>query len=166
MDITPISGHTTYGATKDGRIFCLRTEKELKYQNSVDNYKRVYLINKDGTKQYSVARLIGTTFIPNPENKPEIDHIDRNRQNNNVNNLKWATDEEQCLNKKGWGKFPRFIHLEKDNEKNRTYECFRIYIKNTTLKYSKRYPTYLYSLEEVIKERNIILKEYNIPITD
>ena len=166
MDITPIPNHITYGATKDGRIFCLRTEKELHLGNSTNDYKRVYLTNKEGTKPYSVARLIGLTFIPNPDNKPEIDHIDRDRTNNNVSNLRWANDEEQSLNRKGWGQFPKFIHFEKDNEKNRTYECFRIHIKNTTLKYSKRFPTYIYTIEQVIECRNKILKEHNIPITD
>jgi hypothetical protein len=46
-----------------------------------------------------VHLLVAKTFIPNPENKPTIDHIDQNKLNNNVENLRWATYSEQCINR-------------------------------------------------------------------
>ena len=48
---------------------------------------------------FSAHRLVGLAFIPNPENKPTIDHDDRNRSNNRLDNLMWATQKEQLENR-------------------------------------------------------------------
>jgi hypothetical protein len=59
----------------------------------------VVTLCKNGFKtKYYIHRLIGIQFIPNPENKSTIDHIDRNRTNNNFQNIRWATQSEQNHN--------------------------------------------------------------------
>lgn len=45
--------------------------------------------------QYRVHRLVAETFLPNPDNKPTVDHINRIRDDNRVDNLRWATHREQ-----------------------------------------------------------------------
>lgn len=53
----------------------------------------------NGEKVYvTIHRLVAEAFIPNPENKPFVDHIDGNRANNNVSNLRWVTPEENANN--------------------------------------------------------------------
>lgn len=49
-------------------------------------------------RNYAVHRAVAECFIPNPDNKPTVDHIDRNRSNNCVSNLRWATHSEQRIN--------------------------------------------------------------------
>lgn len=65
-------------------------------------YKNGYLsvcISKDGRiKRTSVHRLVAKAFIPNPLNKPCIDHINANITDNNVNNLRWVTVKENNQN--------------------------------------------------------------------
>ena len=46
-----------------------------------------------------VYRAVAQLFIPNPENKPTVDHIDRNSLNDRVDNLRWCTMKEQCQNR-------------------------------------------------------------------
>lgn len=60
--------------------------------------KKGYLVTTIGDKQYRVHRLIAETFLPNPENKPTVDHIDRDRLNNSLSNLRWASLSEQKNN--------------------------------------------------------------------
>ena len=61
-----------------------------------------YKLYKDGEKLKAshllLHRLLGIQFIPNPENKPTIDHKDQDKLNNDLSNLRWATHLEQHYN--------------------------------------------------------------------
>ena len=50
-------------------------------------------------KMYVVHRLVAEMYIPNPDNKPFVDHIDKNKQNNHYTNLRWATRSENGSNR-------------------------------------------------------------------
>lgn len=66
--------------------------KELKQRDNIANYFIVDLC-KDGIveKGCRVHRLVADAFIPNPNNLPEVNHLDGDRKNNNVSNLEWCT---------------------------------------------------------------------------
>lgn len=63
-------------------------------------YFTVTLYKEHEAKIYWIHRLVAMAFLPNPDNKREVDHIDTNPKNNNVENLRWATRKENCNNER------------------------------------------------------------------
>ena len=73
-------------------------ERILAQSNTTSGYLNVNL-SKDGiARVYQVHRLVATAFIENSDNKPQVDHIDNNKHNNNANNLRWVTEKENMGN--------------------------------------------------------------------
>lgn len=71
----------------------------LKPKNNGYDYLHVDLYNNNKTKRFKIHRLVAEAFIPNPDNKPYIDHINTIRTDNCTKNLKWVTHKENCNNK-------------------------------------------------------------------
>ena len=90
-------GYTVY---ENGDIMGKKGKKMLKPAKNKKGYLRVN-IYIDKKKHYmSVHRIVALCYIPNPDNKPTVDHIlSKEITNNNVNNLRWATRSEQNINK-------------------------------------------------------------------
>lgn len=61
---------------------------------SLTKYQYVYIGYKGERKNKLVHRLVSEAFLPNPENKPQVNHKDGNGCNNNVDNLEWSTQSE------------------------------------------------------------------------
>lgn len=90
---------------KDGKLKKYH-ERLLKPDTSVikRGYARVTL-SKDGiVTRYQVHRLVAGAFIPNPENKPFINHIDNNGLNNHVDNLEWCSHSENMIHAQKQGR--------------------------------------------------------------
>lgn len=66
----------------------------LKPQKDKDGYLAYSVSYKGKNYRVSQHRSVAKTFIPNPENKPQVNHIDSSRDNNHVSNLEWVTPEE------------------------------------------------------------------------
>lgn len=89
-----------YIISEDGNIYSKWFNKNLERKPSNDGYVRVTLKCKDGKKRhYLKHRVIAYYFIPNPEKKPEIDHINTIKTDNRVENLRWVTSSENSKNK-------------------------------------------------------------------
>lgn len=69
-------------------------KKIMKQSRTTTGYKKVELYKDGKRKSHKVHRLVAIAFIPNPKNKPHINHIDGNTVNNSVDNLEWCTPKE------------------------------------------------------------------------
>jgi hypothetical protein len=87
-----LDGLSGYYITDDGRVF--HGERELKTYRDKDSYVLIGITVKRKTTTYKVHRLVAQAFIDNPDNLPEVNHIDGNKWNNCVDNLEWVSHRE------------------------------------------------------------------------
>lgn len=101
MEERVLTDFPNYSITNTGIIKNINKNKIITGTRGRDGYHSVKLSNQLGErKSCKVHRLVAITFLQNPDNKPTVDHIDRDKTNNNVTNLRWATSTEQSQNKK------------------------------------------------------------------
>lgn len=100
-DFEYIKGYENlYKINKKGEIYSCFYKKLFKKLESEDGYYYVDLTKNKKRKKSYIHRLLALQYIDNPENKPEVDHIDVNNKNNNLENLRWVTRIENQQNRK------------------------------------------------------------------
>lgn len=80
--------------TRNDGIVQFKKGKNMNLRENDDGYLIVHLSKNGKGKYYSVHTLVAKAFIPNPDNLPEVNHIDFNRKNNVYTNLNWMTHKE------------------------------------------------------------------------
>ena len=149
----PVIGYEgLYEVSNSGEIksiFYGKNPKILKKSKTTTGYYKIELSKNKKRKSFKVHRLVAIAFIPNIENKPNINHIDGNPLNNNIDNLEWCTQKENV------------IHAVEIGLKSKTYisknELRRLYLV-------EKKP--VRKLEEIYSVSNTVicdrLKEYGI----
>ena len=102
MNWARIAGYPEYAVSTDGQVLSIRTGQFRVLTPMEKGYLKVNLTGEDG-KQHTrkVGRLVAVHHIPNPENKPQVNHKDRVKANNSVTNLEWATHMENVNHWRG-----------------------------------------------------------------
>ena len=100
-DVVGYEGY--YQVSNLGRVKSLnyrgsKKEKILATNLERTGYVRTHLCKEGQHKTIRIHRLVAEAFLPNPDNKNCIDHINTNRADNRVENLRWVTHEENCNN--------------------------------------------------------------------
>ena len=137
-----------------GTGFYIKKGIPMKKSPTSTGYYKIRLTNKNGiAKEYKIHRLVAFAFIPNPDNKPNINHIDGNPINNHVSNLEWCTQSENLYH--AYEKRLRDSRLHEFREEIiRDYTRLDISIK----KLSEKYMCSQISISKMLKRNGIEIK--------
>ena len=94
-----IKGFENYSVSNLGNIKNIKTDRVLKPGINSKGYYTVSLRSDGKSYTKKIHKLVAEYFIVNPYNKQCVDHIDNNKLNNNVNNLRYCTQQENCMNR-------------------------------------------------------------------
>ena len=92
-----IDGFENYEVSNLGRVKNIKSGRILKPKLRRDGYLGFRLYENNKQKYLLLHRIIATAFIDNPEEKPQVNHIDENKLNNDLSNLEWCTAKENMI---------------------------------------------------------------------
>ena len=115
----PIKGFEgLYNVNQDGVVMSIPrngTSKSVKYRSGTEmlsrggkKYRAIILAKNGSQKRFLIHRLVAESFIPNPENKPQVNHKDNNGLNNVLDNLEWVTPKENIQHAISSGSFDNY----------------------------------------------------------
>ena len=165
-----VDGFSRYVICRHGNVVNDETKRVLNGTVNNRGYRMYNLQTDEGTnKLMSGHRLVALAFIPNPEQKQMVDHEDRNKTNNHISNLRWATNGENQINtglRKRKIKGDGFRHIRRTTMSGNA-EYYRLQIRrNGKLIVCNNYRTDQYTIDQIVKIRNEFYKKHDIAIED
>ena len=115
-----INNYPNYLIYDDGRVYNQKFKRFLKPGKSKNGYLLVDLSHQKKRKTHSIHRLVALHYIDNPENKKTVDHINRDKTDNRIENLRWATgieqNENRCIPKNNTSGHKGISYKKKENK--------------------------------------------------
>lgn len=150
-----IPSYPNYQVTIDGKVKNIKTNRYLKPSLNTKGYQFITLCNNGKRKQKTIHRLMGDFFLENFYNYPTIDHINRNKLDNRLKNLRWASYKMQNNNQnlttiQHTDNKLKQLHITKDRN------TYRVLINNKKIRFSGNFGT----LKEAIKTRDQIISDH------
>lgn len=159
LNTRKINGFPNYEISEDGVILNLKTSNIVTHQLKDSGYYSVWLNNKQVKKCLNVHRILLQAFVPNIDNLPCIDHIDQNKLNNNLENLRYCTHAENARNRPKSYKNKLGKHISNSNQ-----PYYRITIIDKGKKvYDKNFCKSKYSIKIIRTIRNNALSKLGLP---
>lgn len=112
--------YPNYEVSSDGRVRNTKTGRVLRSSMNKDGYQYVGLCLNGNRKNHKIHRLVASIFIPNPKNKPDVNHINGNKADNRIENLEWVNASENAKHAYQMG-------LRSDNQHCRCIETGQIF---------------------------------------
>lgn len=159
MEFKVISNYPNYAISNSGVLINTNTKRELKYWISNAGYYCCRIINEDGHKRVSIHSLVAMMFLGDKPVGHVIDHIDRDKLNNNHSNLRYATKSANSLN----------VNVRTQARVCRQDGNYNIHeikkygmITGYTVVIKQKYYGYFNTIDEAIAKRNEIISTLNI----
>lgn len=133
--LTTVKNHINYAIDENGNFHNMKTKRQLKQTPGNHGYLTVYV---DG-KNRLVHRLVAETFIENPLNKPCVNHIDGNKQNNSIDNLEFVSYTGNLLHARKTGLNPYHVLYGEQSRHHTLTQNDVDYIRQVYKKYDKQF---------------------------
>ena len=161
-----IQGHEHYLIYPDGIVQNKKTKRFLKPILWDNGYHRISLYHNGKSKTHAIHRLVAIHHIPNPENKLYVDHINRIRNDNRVENLRWVTRLENAQNT---GKYKNNTSGHKYINYDKSTKLWRFGKRINHKRYSKSFKTIIdalcYKFIFIIKNKDASSLANRTPLT-
>lgn len=174
-----IANFSMYEVSTHGRVRNITSKRIMSSTKDENGQYKVSLVNNDNKKSFSfVHRLVAIAFIPNPEKKPNVHHIDKDNANNKVENLCWTTNGEKRENQNSvenhiikttndltnlenedWKRIEGFDNYEISNKGRIKYlKQYGNKISKYVIKYAEKDPENNYYVKYSLRSDNDIIK--------
>ena len=127
-----IEDYDNYEISNLGNVRNKKTNKLLKPHITIGYYD-IILSKNNKIKHFKIHRLIAIAFIPNPNNFPIIDHIDKNRLNNSIDNLRWVSSSQNNYNRNMKTHSSKYRGVSWSKKRNKWIVQLSINGKNTNM---------------------------------